>query len=189
MQGIATPIDYLCTMNHNNPYTMYKKFPLLLCAMFLGLALASCEKEQAISVAPKYYANLFFTTDAPKTITLENQDDITRIDECNVGDSITVFIPVIEPGDNITYANYYWQLCSGNTIIQGTKQHVVAPHRQTVPPMWTFKAPDASGSYRVKFRAEYNYSSQTIYGEILGQYPAGQSYEGANTLDSKLTVN
>ena len=167
---------------------MYKKFPLLLCAMFLGLTLASCEKEEVISVAPKYYPGLYFTTDAPHTITLENQNNVTRIGECNAGDSVSVFIPVLEPGAYITYANYYWQLCSGNTIILKTKHHVVAPHRQTVPPMWRFKAPDTSDTYSITFRAEYNYSAQTIYGEMLGQYPAGQSYEGANTLESKLTV-
>jgi hypothetical protein len=168
---------------------MYKKFPLLLCAMFLGLTVASCEKEEVISVAPKYYPGLYFTTDAPHTITLENQNNVTRIGECNAGDSVTVFIPVLEPGAYITRADYFWQLRKADkTILEEIKIRTVAPHRETVPPMWRFKAPDTSDTYSITFRVEYNYSALTADGYWSGNYPMGNSYEGANTLESKLTV-
>lgn len=153
------------------------------------LALVSCAPEPIYSYPPEYVKTLVFTLEDPKTITLDNQDEVPSVSECKVNDSVTVFIPVTYPGTYITRADYYWTLkdADGKDVKKSVVEQI-APHKQKCPPMWSFGAPPTAGTYTVHFRATYNYSAQTERGEIFGGYPTSVSYEGAGTVKSVLRV-
>lgn len=140
-------------------------------AAVLMLGMAACH-EPIYSEQPEYGA-LKFTTVPASQITLDKQGEIKTSSICNPGDSVTVFMQVAYAGNYITEADYRWTLYVGSdsTITKSVK--VIAPHKQNTPPMWTFKAPDAGGSYTMTFKAKYDYSAQTEAGQIYGE---SQSY-------------
>ena len=143
-----------------------KTFFTLSLSLLLMLGLAACQ-QPLYSEAPEY-GNLKFTKDSLYKITLDNQVGIKTSSICNPGDSITVFMQVAYSGAYITEADYAWKLYLGDSIIANSDK-VIAPHKQKTPPMWRFKAPETKGSYVVTFEAKYDYSAQTIAGQIYGK--------------------
>ena len=69
--------------------------------VLLFSALISCEEPSIYSEAPEY-GNLKFTTEAPSSLTLENQGSIKISSICDPNDSVTVFMQVAYPGKFIT---------------------------------------------------------------------------------------
>ena len=136
-------------------------------------ALSSCQ-EPIYSEAPEY-GKLKFTTEAPSSITLDNQGSIKTSSICNSGDSVTVFMQVAYTGNYITEAEYFWKLYVSSDSVVTKTIRVIAPHKQSAPPMWTFKAPSDGGKYSVSFKAKYDYSAQTEMGQIYGE---SSSYTG-----------
>ena len=163
---------------------MKKSF--IFCALACLLAFVACEKEAMLNEAPEYYGTLTFTKDKPATITLENQNKVHRIYSCQRGDSVTVFMPVLQPGAYITKAVYYWSVkgADGEDLSKGEHTQI-APHKHTCPPMWTFRAPGEPGTYDVHFRAEFDFYAQ---GSLFGGYPTSVTYEGASTVSEPLEV-
>lgn len=148
-----------------------KRFFAAYISVLLLSTLASCQKP-IYSEAPEY-GKLKFTTDAPSSITLDRQSAINTSSFCSAGDSVTVFIQTAYAGSYITEAEYIWKLQVTNDSVASKTVRVIAPHKQNTPPMWTFKAPSESGKYTVSFKAMYDYSAQTISGQIYGE---SQSY-------------
>ena len=142
--------------------------------VLLFSALISCEEPSIYSEAPEY-GNLKFTTEAPLSLTLENQGSIKISSICDPNDSVTVFMQVAYPGKFITKAEYTWKLYVSSDSVETKTVRVIAPHKQPAPPMWTFKAPSESGKYSVTFKAKYDYSAQTETGQIYGE---SSSYTG-----------
>lgn len=137
-------------------------FPVLLFS-----ALISCEEPSIYSEAPEY-GKLKFTTEA-SSLTLNNQGTIKTSSICDPNDSVTVFMQVAYPGKYITKVEYTWKLyVSSDSLVTKTIK-VIAPHKQSTPPMWTFKAPSERGKYSVTFKAKYDYSAQTETGQIYGE--------------------
>ena len=147
-------------------------FAVCLPALLLS-ALSSCQ-EPIYSEAPEY-GKLKFTTEAPSSITLDNQGSIKISSICNSGDSVTVFMQVAYTGNYITEAEYFWKLYVSSDSVVTKTIRVIAPHKQSAPPMWTFKAPSDGGKYSVSFKAKYDYSAQTEMGQIYGE---SSSYTG-----------
>lgn len=149
---------------------------VLFSLIALGFIFGSCTPDVVYSYPPEYEKPLLFTLDAPSTITLSNQSNVSTTKYCNVGDSVTVFLPVTYTGSYITKATYSWtsdsEKLGSETIVQ------IAPHKQMTPPMWRFVAPDSAGTYKVFFRASYSYSAQTEDGAIFGEYPSGSGAHG-----------
>lgn len=135
-------------------------------SLLLMLGIAACQ-QPLYSEAPEY-GRLKFTKDSLNKITLDNQASIKTSSICNCGDSITVFMQVAYSGAYITEADYTWRLYIGDSIVANSEK-VIAPHKQNTPPMWRFKAPETKGSYTVTFKAKYDYSAQTIAGQIYGE--------------------
>lgn len=136
-------------------------------------ALSSCQ-DPIYSEAPEY-GKLKFTTEVPSSITLDNQGSIKTSSICNSGDSVTVFMQVAYTGNYITEAEYFWKLYVSSDSVVTKTIRVIAPHKQSAPPMWTFKAPSDGGKYSVSFKAKYDYSAQTEMGQIYGE---SSSYTG-----------
>ena len=78
-------------------------------------------------------------------------------------------------GNYITEAEYFWKLYVSSDSVVTKTIRVIAPHKQSAPPMWTFKAPSDGGKYSVSFKAKYDYSAQTEMGQIYGE---SSSYTG-----------
>lgn len=169
---------------------MKYKHVLLISAIVLGFAFGACAPDPIYSYPPEYESVVRYTLDNPQTITLNNQEDINFTSKCQSGDSITALIRVSYTGAYITKAVYYWSLkdASGN-IVQEKQIPQIAPHKQLGPPMWRFEAPTDAGTYKVHFRATYNYSAQAENGTLFGGFPTSAVYEGASTISSSLVVN
>ena len=129
------------------------------------------------------------TLDDPKTITLDNQENVNFTSSCQSGDSVTALIRVTYTGAYITNAVYYWTLkdASGNVVKEDAILQI-APHKQNVPPMWSFSAPNKKGQYTVHFRTRYEASAQFENGSLYSGFPTTTNYEGAATVNSKLVV-
>ena len=169
---------------------MKYKHVLLISAIVLGFAFSACAPDPIYSYPPEYERKVRFTLDDPKAITLNNQEHIDFISNCQSGDSVIALIRVSYTGVYITKAVYYWALkdASDSTIVE--KQILqVAPHKQEVPPTWRFEAPSETGTYYVHFRATYSYSAQAENGTFFGGFPTSAAYEGASTISSSLVVN
>ena len=168
---------------------MRNKNVLLVIVLALSFAFYSCAPDSIYSYPPEYEKPLRFTLDNPKTITLKNQSNVKTIRSCSRGDMVTVFLPVTYTGSYITSATYYWTVkgADGSTIDAKTYEQI-APHEQTVPPMWSFAAPDSLGIYKVHFRAKYEASAQFENGSPYSGYPTSSNYEGASTISSELKV-
>ena len=168
---------------------MRNKCIILFAIIAWGLSLCSCAPEPIYSYPPEYERMVRFTKDDPKTITLDNQSAIHFTTNCQSGDSITALIRVTYSGTYITKAMYYWTLkdASGNTVDE-KKIEQIAPHKQSVPPMWGFEAPSEAGTYYVHFRTTYSYSAQAENGALYGGFPTSANYEGASTIRAILTV-
>lgn len=138
-------------------------FVCFLLALLTGVV--ACHKP--IHAEPPVYASIKFNPDEP-----------TRYGRAEPGDSVTVFVEVAYPGDYITEAEYFWSLTASGYDGQSAVVKIVAPHKQTTPPTWGFRAP-SSGTYTVTFKAKYDYSAQTVNGTIFGQ---------SNTLSAELKV-
>ena len=165
---------------------MKKKNSFVGCILVCLLAIVACEAEPMLNEAPEYYGTLKFTKDAPSTITLENQSNVKFISLCSRGDSVTVFMPVLQSGAYITSAIYYWSIKnSDGEELSKSEMKQIAPHKHPYPPMWTFRAPGEAGSYEVHFRASYDFHAQ---GPLFGGYPTSVTYEGASTVSAKLFV-
>lgn len=165
---------------------MKTKYGFACSILVLMLALVACEPEQMLNEAPEYYGTLQFTKDAPSTITLDNQNKVKTISSCSRGDSVTVFMPVLQSGAYITYAIYYWSVKnSTGEELSKNEMKQIAPHKHSCPPLWTFRAPGEAGSYEVHFRATYDFHAQ---GPLFGGYPTTLTYEGASTVSAKLVV-
>ena len=168
---------------------MKHKLILLISILTLGFALSSCAPDPVYSYPPEYQKPLRFTLDKPETVTLNNQSNVKTVKSCNKGDMVTVFLPVTYTGSYITSATYYWTIkATDGSVIEAKTIEQTAPHKQDVPPMWSFTAPGEPGTYRVHFRARYEYSAQTESGTIYGGYPTNSNYEGASTINSDLRV-
>ena len=152
------------------------------------LALVSCAPEPIYSYPPEYVKTLVFTLEDPKTITLDNQDEVPSVSECKVNDSVTVFIPVTYPGTYITRADYYWTLkdADGKDVKKSVVEQI-APHKQKCPPMYGFRVQEP-GTYYMHFRAWYDYSAKTENETLFGGYPTSANYEGASTVKAVLVV-
>ena len=167
---------------------MRHKTPLLALIVVLMQVFASCAPDPIYSYPPEYEREVRFTKDDPKTITLDNQDGLVFLTNCQAGDSITALIRVTYTGAYITKAIYHWTLrdAEGEKVAE-RKIEQLAPHRQSCPPMWTFMAP-TSGTYTMHFRADFKYSASDVSGAISGGYPTLGKYEDAGTVYSKKLV-
>lgn len=160
-----------------------KRF-IAICLPALVLGMVSCHKP--ILSEPPVYGNLRFTQDPIEEITLANQKNIGISSVCAPGDSVTVFMQTGYTGSYITCAKYKWRLyVSADSVLEHTVE-VVAPHKLSIPPMWTFKAPNIIGEYEVTFKAEYDYSAQTESGQIYGESAMYRSDPDLRVSDKKV---
>ena len=145
----------------------------------MGFALSACAPDPIYSYPPEYEHEVRLTQDDPKTLTLDNQSNITYVYDCQSGDSVTAFIRVSYTGAYITKAVYSWSLrdASGNTVDKATITQI-APHKQSTLPMWRFEAPSEAGTYNVHFRASYSYSAQAENGTLFGGFPTSSGIHG-----------
>lgn len=156
----------------------------------IGLFLHSCAPDPVYSYPPEFKKPLLFTLDNPKSIVFNNQNNIETVDYCKPGDSITVYLPTAYTGVNIYKSIYQWTskdaLLGSKTITQ------IAPcELDSLPPKWTFVAPQVPGRYEVYFRASFYYSAQTEAGTIYGGYPTNSGvngYQGASSVSGTLIV-
>ena len=154
-----------------------------------SISLCSCAPDPIYSYPPEYERKVRLTLDDPKTITLDNQENVNFTSSCQSGDSVTALIRVTYTGAYITNAVYYWTLkdASGNVVKEDAILQI-APHKQNVPPMWSFSAPNEKGQYTVHFRTRYEASAQFENGSLYSGFPTTANYEGAATVNSKLVV-
>lgn len=156
----------------------------------IGLFLHSCAPDPVYSYPPEFKKPLLFTLDNPKSIVFNNQNNIETVAYCRPGDSITVYLPTAYTGVNIYKSIYQWTskdaLLGSKTITQ------IAPcELDSLPPKWTFVAPQVPGRYEVYFRASFYYSAQTEAGTIYGGYPTNSGvngYQGASSVSGTLIV-
>ncbi len=156
----------------------------------IGLFLHSCAPDPVYSYPPEFKKPLLFTLDNPKSIVFNNQNNIETVAYCKPGDSITVYLPTAYTGVNIYKSIYQWTskdaLLGSKTITQ------IAPcELDSLPPKWTFVAPQVPGRYEVYFRASFYYSAQTEAGTIYGGYPTNSGvngYQGASSVSGTLIV-
>ena len=151
-----------------------------------SISLCSCAPDPIYSYPPEYEREVRLTQDDPKTLTLDNQSNITYVSNCQSGDSVTAIIRVSYTGAYITKAVYSWSLrdASGKTVDEATITQI-APHKQSTLPMWRFGAPAEAGTYYVHFRANYSYSAQAENGALFGGFPTSSNYEGASTVKTQ----
>lgn len=156
----------------------------------IGLFLHSCAPDPVYSYPPEFKKPLLFTLDNPRSIVFNNQNNIETVAYCKPGDSITVYLPTAYTGVNIYKSIYQWTskeaLLGSKTITQ------IAPcELDSLPPKWTFVAPQVPGRYEVYFRASFYYSAQTEAGTIYGGYPTNSGvngYQGASSVSGTLIV-
>ena len=168
---------------------MIKKHILLAFVIAMSFAFHSCAPDPVYSYPPEYQTPLRFTLDNPEAVTLQNQNNVSRITSCSKSDLVTAFLPTTYAGAYITTAEYSWMLLNsaGDTIVT-EKIEQLAPHKHNCPPKWSFTAPDETGRYVVHFRAWYDYSAQAENGTLFGGYPTSSNYEGASTIRAELKV-
>ena len=160
-----------------------------LVVLLIAMTWVSCTPDPVYSYSPEYEGKIRFTNDAPKTITLDNQQAISFVTKGVPGDSLTALMRVEYTGALITRADYYWTLKGDDgSKIAEEKIEQIAPHKQLCPPLWRFQVPDSAGVYHVHFRVEYNYSAQLESGFWSGNYPSGSTYLEPSTIKATLMV-
>ena len=81
---------------------------IITCSLAL-CALCSCAPDPIYSRHPEYYGKtLYFTDDDPKSLTVHTQNDAHRITTCKPGGKVTVFLPVMKPGEYIYKTTNKW---------------------------------------------------------------------------------
>lgn len=158
---------------------------IITCSLAL-CALCSCAPDPIYSRHPEYYGKtLYFTDDDPKSLTVHTQNDAHRITTCKPGGKVTVFLPVMKPGEYIYKTTNKWTCAlysdPNKTKVDG--KDIVDdkdPCSNNVPPMWTFDAPTEPGDYVIYFRAVYSYSAMAPNGSsaIKGEFPANSGSHG-----------
>ena len=173
---------------------MRRLFLAMISVVVAGVTFVSCQQELAVSRPPKFEKPLLFTLDDPKTIVFNNQNDINVVTSCKVGDTVTVYLPTTYTGTDIYQTTYKW---TTNSSLLGprTISQIAPCELDSLPPKWTFVAPQVPGEYEVYFKASFSYSAQTEKGEIFGSYPVysgGHGYEddvnGKSSVYGILTV-
>ena len=156
---------------------MRRLFVMMISEVVVGVAFVSCQQEPVISRPPKFEKPLLFTLDDPKTIVFNNQIDINVVTSCKVGDTVTVDLPTTYTGTYIYKTVYEW---TSNSDLLGSKtiKQIAPCEKDSLPPKWTFVAPQVPGEYEVYFKASFSYSAQTENGQIFGYYPLHSGNHG-----------
>ena len=156
---------------------MRRLFVMMISAVVAGMTFVSCQQDLPISRPPQFIKPLMFTLDDPKTVVFNNQNNIKEVTSCKVGDTVTVYLRTEYTGTYIYKTVYEW---TSSSDLLGTKTiNQIAPcELDSLPPKWTFVAPDVPGEYNIFFRASFKYSAQTEKGEIYGFYPASSGAHG-----------
>ncbi len=163
-------------------------------ALVLTFMSVSCQRELPMSCPPEYQKPLRFTLDRPETVIWHEQNNVKTVNSCEPGDSVTVFLPTVYTGAYIYKATYQWVLEARQNSEVVERRTIVDENpckQNSLPPKWTFVAPDSVGEYIVYFRATYNYSASTPNGALYGSYPISsgtQGYEDKSSVYGRITV-